>query len=154
MKITEEQFERIKHCFPGQRGNVKMSNLEFLNAILHVAENGCKRRGLPREFGNRHTVYRRMSRRSKSGVLHPVFTGLQVLQTVKVKVEHVSLDSTGIKVHPDAAGVVKNSGRNPSDSLAVAETPRFIRLPQMTGQHQDLYFPPVTVMTHHADGSC
>jgi transposase len=112
MKIIEEQFEQVKHCFPRQRGNVKMSNLEFLNAVLYVVENGCRWRKLPREFGNWHTVYRRMSRRSKcrwskSGVLNKVFTELQKLSVIKVKIEHVSIDSTGIKVHPDAAGALK-----------------------------------------------
>jgi transposase len=102
MKIIEEQLEQVKHCFPRQRGNVKMSNLEFLNAVLYVVENGCRWRKLPREFGNWHTVYRCMSRRSKSGVLNRVFTELQKLSVIKVKIEHVSIDSTGIKVHPDA----------------------------------------------------
>lgn len=30
----EEQFKRIEHCFPTQRGNVKLSNLDVPNAIL------------------------------------------------------------------------------------------------------------------------
>ena len=45
MKITEEQDLRIAHCFPVQRGNVSIFNLQVLNAILYVAENGCKWRG-------------------------------------------------------------------------------------------------------------
>ena len=42
MRITEEQFECIEHCFPVQRGNVKLSNPAVLNAFLYVAEHGCK----------------------------------------------------------------------------------------------------------------
>ena len=60
MEITEEQYQRIAHCLPVQRGNVSISNLQVLNAILYVAEHGCKWRGLPPQFGNWHTVYTRM----------------------------------------------------------------------------------------------
>jgi len=42
MKITEKQFEKIEKYLPKQRGNVKISNYDFINAILYVIENGCK----------------------------------------------------------------------------------------------------------------
>ena len=45
---------------PVQRGNVSMSNLQVLDAILYVAEHGCKWRGLPARFGNWHTIYTRI----------------------------------------------------------------------------------------------
>jgi len=45
MEITEEQYVRIKDSLPVQRGNVSLSNLQVLNAILYVAEQGCKWRG-------------------------------------------------------------------------------------------------------------
>ncbi len=51
MEITGEQYEIIKDSLPIQRGNVKLQNLEVLNAILFVAEQGCKWRGLPPRFG-------------------------------------------------------------------------------------------------------
>ena len=38
MEITEEQYVRIKDSLPVQRGNVSLSNLQFLNAVLYVAE--------------------------------------------------------------------------------------------------------------------
>lgn len=131
MKITESDFEKIKGCFPLQRGNVKMSNLDTINAILYVAENGCKWRRLPAEFGNWHTVYRRMNRWAKSGVLNSVFAQLQHCQVLKVNITHVSLDSTSVKVHPDGTGALKNLEDNQSDSLAEVVTPKFIWLPQM-----------------------
>jgi len=37
MELTEEQFSCIAHVLPRQRGNVRISNLQPLNAILHVA---------------------------------------------------------------------------------------------------------------------
>jgi hypothetical protein len=42
MEITEEQYLRIKDSLPLQRGNVSLTNLQVLNAILYVMEQGCK----------------------------------------------------------------------------------------------------------------
>ena len=64
-----EQFERIKDCLPRQRGNVRIDNLTLLNALLYVLENGGKWRRLPREYGPWHTVYMRLYRWSKAGVM-------------------------------------------------------------------------------------
>lgn len=90
------------------RGNVSLPNLSDLNAILYVAEHGCKWRGLPKCFGNWHTIYTRMNRWSRSGVLDRAFEQLQQAQIVRIKIEAVSLDSTMIKVHPDGTGALKN----------------------------------------------
>ena len=107
MEITEAQYERIAPVLPVQRGNVKLSNLQVLNAILYVAEQGCKWRGLPPRFGNWHTVYTRMNRWSKNGVLDRVFAHLQREQIVRIKLEVVAMDSTIVKVHPDGTGALK-----------------------------------------------
>ena len=93
-----------------QRGNVSLSSLQVLNAILYVAEHGCKWRGLPPRFGNWHTIYMRMNRWSKSGVLDRVFEKLQRQRIVRLKLEAVSLDSTIVKVHPDGTGALKKNG--------------------------------------------
>lgn len=42
MNITKAQYARIEKYFPVQRGNVKIDNCTFINAILYIAENGCK----------------------------------------------------------------------------------------------------------------
>ena len=82
----------------------------MLNAILYVAEHGCKWRGLPGRFGNWHTIYTRMNRWSKNGVLDEVFEHLQREQIVRIKLEAVSMDSTIVKVHPDGTGALKKNG--------------------------------------------
>ena len=107
MEITEDQYARIAPYLPVQRGNVSLSNLQVLNAILYVAEHGCKWRGLPVRYGNWHTIYMRMNRWSKSGVLDRVFEQLQRQRIVRLKLEAVSLDSTIVKVHPDGTGALK-----------------------------------------------
>lgn len=131
MEITEEQYARIVGSLPVQRGNVSLTNLQLLNALLYVAEHGCKWRGLPKRFGNWHTIYTRMNRWSKNGVLDRVFEKLQLEQIVRIKIEAFSLDSTSVKVHPDGAGALKKTARRPSASLAADGTPRFIWLPRM-----------------------
>jgi transposase len=110
MEITEAQYERIKDVLPKQRGNVRMSNLQVLNAVLYVAEQGCKWRGLPQRFGRWHTVYTRMNRWSKNGVLDRIFEKLQREQIVRIKIEAFALDSTSVKVHPDGTGALKKNG--------------------------------------------
>ena len=129
MEITQEQYERVADCFPVHRGNVKVSNLQVLNAILFVAEQGCKWRGLPSRFGRWHTVYTRMNRWSKNGVLDRVFAKLQRERIVQIKV--VGMDSTIVKVHPDGTGALKKGVHSRSGSPGVGGPPRFIWLPRM-----------------------
>ena len=107
MELTQSQYELIAPHLPVQRGNVKIPNLQVLNAILYVAEHGCKWRGLPERFGRWHTVYMRMNRWSKSGVLDRVFEQLRKEGIVEVDLDVVSLDSTTVKVHPDGTGALK-----------------------------------------------
>ncbi len=76
MELTQDQYERIEHLLPVQRGNVRIPNLQVLNAILYVTEHGCKWRGLPPRFGRWHTIYTRMNRWAKSGVLDRIFEHL------------------------------------------------------------------------------
>jgi transposase len=131
MEITEAQYRRIVDCLPTQRGNVSLTNLQVLNAILYVAEHGCKWRGLPKRFGNWHTIYTRMNRWSKSGVLDRVFAQLQKEQIVRIKIEAVALDSTIVKVHPDGTGALKKTALKRSANPAEDGPPRFIWLPRM-----------------------
>ena len=92
---------------------MKIPNLQVLNAILYVAEHGCKWRGLPERFGRWHTVYTRMNRWSKNGVLDRVFEQLRKEGIVEVRLDVLSLDSTTVKVHPDGTGALKKTARRP-----------------------------------------
>jgi transposase len=133
VELTERQYQRIADCLPRQRGNVSLTNLQLLNALLYVVENGCKWRGLPQHFGNWHTIYTRMNRWSKAGVLDRVFARLQEEQILAIRIEQVCLDSTTIKVHPDGTGAPKKTGRSPLAVPAADAPPRFIWLPRMLG---------------------
>ena len=107
MELTPEQYEEIKPYLPVQRGNVKLSNRKVLNGILYVAEQGCKWRGLACRFGNWHTIYRRMNRWAKTGVLNRIFEAWPAKKIIPVRIEGYSLDSTSVKVHPDGTGALK-----------------------------------------------
>jgi transposase len=135
MQLTQKQYDRIASCFPTQRGNVSLDNLNVINAVLYVLENGCKWRRLPKEFGNWHSIYTRMNRWSKNGTLNRIFERLQREQLVTIKIEAVSLDSTSVKVHPDAAGALKKAVRSPSENREADGTPRFIWLPRVLYAH-------------------
>jgi len=60
MKLNKEQYEKINGCFPKQRKPAKIRNLDVLNAVLYLVENGCKWRGLPKEYGDWHVIYVRV----------------------------------------------------------------------------------------------
>ena len=133
MEITPEQYSRVESYFPTQRGNVKNENLQVLNAILYAAEHGCKWRGLPKRFGKWHTIYTRMNRWAKNGVLDRIFEALQRENIMQIRVEAVSLDSTIVKVHPDGTGALKKTAHKPSENQGEDGLPKFIWLPRVLG---------------------
>ena len=132
MQITQKQYEKIAKYLPKQRGNVSMSNLQLINAILYVTENGCKWRALPKTYGNWHTIYVRMNRWSKNGVLSRVFAALQTEGIIQINVEVVCLDSTTVKVHPDGTGALKEEENRRLEDRAEGSPRSFIWLPHLT----------------------
>ena len=134
MEITSAHYKLIEKSLPVQRGNVKIPNIQVLNAILYVAEQGCKWRGLPKKFGNWHSIYMRANRWAKQGVLDHVFSTLQESDIINIQVDHVSLDSTAVKVHPDGTGALKKTVNNLSVSLEPDGQPKFIWLQLMLKQ--------------------
>ena len=148
MQITQEQYEKISKYLPTQRGNVSMTNLQLINAILYVTENGCKWRALPETYGNWHTIYVRMNRWSKNGVLARVFAALQTEGIIRIDVDVVCLDSTSIKVHPDGTGALKKPANKPSEDQGADSQRRFIWSPQLTDRLSAFRCPEEKTMTH------
>ncbi len=111
MKQTAaKQYAKIRPFLPVQRGNVRISTVDFINAVLHVLENGCKRRTLPERFGKWSTVYARFRRWSRSGVLERLFAALREQEAAGEDAECFGLDSTSAEVHPDGTGARKTNG--------------------------------------------
>jgi transposase len=134
MIITTKEYAVIAPYLPKQRGNVEIENIKFINAMLYIIENGCKWRALPEEFGNWHTIYVRFNRWSKNGVITRLFASLQNENIIDIRTEIVHIDSTTIKVHPDAAGAQKASGEQSIGRSKGGSQPRFIWLPVLPNQ--------------------
>ena len=132
MEITEKEYEKIKPHLPVQRGNVEIPNIVFLNALLYAIENGCKWRKMPEKYGKWNSIYQRARRWSQNGTLERVFIALQREQLIKIRIERISLDSTCIKVHPDAHGAAKKTESKQSERASEGGIPSFMWVPLMT----------------------
>lgn len=132
MRISQKQYERIEKYFPKQRGNVKISNYDFINAILYIAENGCKWRALPKEYGKWYSIYKRFNRWVEKGVIQRIFSAMQQEKIISIKVEVLAIDSTSCKVHPDAHGALKNEENRQSENQKADGIPSFTWYPQTT----------------------
>ncbi len=121
-QITSKQYDKIKDVLPVQRGNVRVKNIDFLNAILYVAENGCKWRRLPKEFGPWHTIYMKMRRWADNDVWPRVLETLKAELLIELDITALSLDSTSVKVHPDGMGPLKKTANKPSAKVGAVGT--------------------------------
>ena len=112
---------------------MSLTNLQVLNAILYVAEQGVQMARVAQLFWElAYHLHPHESLGPNSGVLDRVFTELQQQQIIRVQVEAVSLDSSAVKVHPDGTGALeKKTGRKPLGNHGQDGPPRFIWLPQM-----------------------
>jgi len=114
MEINQEQYDKIKHILPIQRGHVTVDNMTFINALLYICENGCKWRRLPKEYGYWHVIYKRFNRWVKAGIIDKLFQELHV-QGVTEPADLIRLlDSMIVPVHPDACGALKKTGSSQS----------------------------------------
>jgi len=131
MEITDTQYRHIAPCLPTPRGNVTLDNLHVLNAILYVAEQGCKWRALPKRFGNWHTIlYAHESlveERGAGSCRCPVATGSEYPRNDR---------SRGVgQYHRQGPSRwyrgIKKTARKPLADPAADGRPRFIWLPRM-----------------------
>ena len=61
-EIAEELYATTRPYLPVQRGNVRILNVTFINAILYVMVNGCPGCALPERFKNWYSFYARFRR--------------------------------------------------------------------------------------------
>ena len=132
MELTDEQYERIAPLLPRPRGNAKLSQRQVLNGLLYMAEQGCKWRALPERFGHWHTVYMRLNRWAKAGVLERVLAALLAEQPAARDWDALSLDSTIIQLHPDASGARRRGGARRSVARAAVGRASSTRSPLTT----------------------
>ena len=98
-RLTDSQYARIEPWLPARGNHVKIFHRQVLDAWLYVYYQGCTWRGLPREFGDWHTIYVRLNRWAKAGVLERVARALQQELLAELDLDTLSLDSTIIPVH-------------------------------------------------------
>jgi len=118
MKWTQEQYDRIAHLLPKQRGNVEVANLTFFRALQYITDNGCKWRALPEHFGKWYTIYQRFRRWIDKGIFDSIEEHLQTQVIDRVKLTSLALDSTYIKVHPNGQGAPKKKDSSLSARVA------------------------------------
>lgn len=108
--LSDAQYARIERLLPRPGNHLKISHRQVLDAWLYVYYQGCTWRGLPREFGNWHTIYVRLNRWAKAGVLERVAQALQQELLVELDADTLSLDSTIIHLHMHGAGARRKGG--------------------------------------------
>ena len=101
MKLTKTQYKKLEGLMPIARKPVKISNYEFMCAMLYIVENGCKWRALPKKYGNWHTIYMKFSRWSKNGTIS------KILEAMK-KQKLINEEDYIFKVSPNANKNKKN----------------------------------------------
>jgi transposase len=131
MEIEKIMYEKINHLLPKPRKPLKISNFDVFKALLYVLENGCKWRALPEKFGNWHTIYTKLNRWSKNGVLERIFIYLQKIGMIAIDMRILALDSTSVKVHPDGHGALKKTENKQLEDLVAVGTQKFIWLPRL-----------------------
>jgi transposase len=133
MEITEEQFARIEPSLPRQRGNVSHESIAVINAILYMAESGCTWRNLPKRFGNWHTIYTRVSRWAKAGVLDMVFEKLQREQLIRIRIEAACASAGMVRIAALESASAEITGRTPLENPLEDGPPKLIWLPRLLG---------------------
>jgi len=104
--ISDTDWKRNADLLPGKTtdpGRTARDNRLFLDAVLWIGRTGSPWRDLPEDVGTWNSVYRRFSRRSKTGVWEWVFTELQ-----DPDLEWMMIDTTVVRVHQHAAGQKRN----------------------------------------------
>jgi len=130
MELTESQYERIKDALPVHRGNVSLSNLQVLNAVLYVAEQGCMAWSSEALWPLAHDLYADeplvQGWRPGPGVREVAGRADRPHQA-RSRVSGFDLDQGSSRRHRGS----KKTGRSPSARAGADGTPRCIWLPRM-----------------------
>ena len=65
---------------------------------------------ITRKIRQMHTIYMKFNKWSKNGTIQRIFEELQSKNIIDVPSKILCLDSTSVKVHPDAADTRNSSG--------------------------------------------
>ena len=109
-KLSDAQYARLQPLLPPPSNHLKIPHRQVLDAWLNVLYQGCTWRGLRREFGTWHTIYVRLNRWAKAGVLERLASELQREALAGVDLDTLALDSTIVKFHAHGTGAPRDRG--------------------------------------------
>jgi transposase len=106
-EISDAEWERVRDLLPPERsgkpGRPSGDNRTALNGMLWIARSGAPWRDLPERYGSWSTTYDKFKRWSELGVFEKIFEFLGV----GADLQDLSIDSTIVRVHQQAAGAKK-----------------------------------------------
>jgi len=125
--LTDEQWEQLKPLLPPEgacrRGRPWTPHRQVINGILWRTRTGSPWRDVPPTYGAWGTVYGRHRTWSADGTWDEVLAGLQRGCDLEQQEWTVSVDSTVVRAHQDAAGAPHAAPTDVSaERLAVALT--------------------------------
>ena len=104
-EVLQPAVESSKHSRAGAPG--KISDRDFLEALLYLNRVGCPWRDLPPELGPWITVYMRFRRWEERGVWQRLWQGLQAGRFAQAR--QLFMDSTTVRAHQHAEGAPKKT---------------------------------------------
>ena len=109
--LTDQQWTRLEPLLPpvnrGCRGRPWIPHRKVVNGILWRTRTGSPWRDVPREYGAWGTVYGRHRTWSADGTWERALRELQRGSDAESEEWVVSVDSTVVRAHQDAAGAPK-----------------------------------------------
>jgi len=104
-KVLHPAVEAAKHSQAGAPG--KMSDRDFLEALLYLNRTGCPWRDLPPELGRWIAVYMRFRRWEARGIWQRLWKSFQTESFAQAR--QLFMDSTTVRAHHHAAGAPKKT---------------------------------------------
>ena len=97
MELRHEQYEEIKPYLPVQRGNVKLSNRKVPKGFCMLQSRSVNGEVFPVGVEIWHTIYRRVNRGAKTGVLNRIFEAWPAKKIIPVRIAGYSLIAHPVK---------------------------------------------------------
>ena len=104
MKISKTD-RKDKKTHADQDKTSKNIKTEILECIIWQKTDANE--GYCKKNWNWHTIYMKFSKQTKNGTIQRIFEELQGQKIIDAQSEVLCLDSTNIKVHPNASGATK-----------------------------------------------
>jgi putative transposase len=127
-KKLESALVVAKHSQAG--APPKLTDRDFLEALLYLNRTGTPWRDLPAELGDWDVVYMRFRRWTERGVWLRLWKGLQAEPFAEAR--ELLMDSTTVRAHPHAAGAPKKRGPSKPWGGLAGDLPRKSMRPPST----------------------